>query len=45
MHRGIEIRWKNIQLENDYNPIFAYRQAKLANILFTLELSKRLKGI
>lgn len=43
-HRGIAINWDDIQSEHNYSPIFAYRQAKLANILFTVELERRLRG-
>lgn len=43
-HQGIDMKWDDLQLEKSYSMGFAYRQAKLANILFTVELSKRLKG-
>ena len=32
------------QRKGEYSKFFAYGQSKLANILFSLELSKRLKG-
>lgn len=43
-HKGIDMKWEDLQLDTKYNSLFGYRQAKLANVLFTLELSNRLKG-
>ncbi len=37
------IHFEDINLENNYNPFRAYYQSKLANILFTRELSRRVK--
>jgi len=34
---------EDVNLENNYNPFRAYYQSKLANILFTRELSRRVK--
>lgn len=34
---------EDINLENNYTPLRAYCQSKLANILFTRELSRRVK--
>ena len=33
--KGGEIKWNDLNLENNYNPIQAYKQSKLCNILFT----------
>ena len=38
------IRFDDINMENRYNCLKAYAQSKLANILFTRELAKRLNG-
>ncbi len=44
-HRGARINFDNLQFEKGrYNGVEAYRQSKLANILFTKELALRLKG-
>jgi NAD(P)-dependent dehydrogenase (short-subunit alcohol dehydrogenase family) len=44
-HRGARINFDNLQFKiGRYNGIEAYRQSKLANILFTKELALRLKG-
>ena len=40
-----EINFEDINSENDYDPWTAYGQSKLANILFTRELNRRLKGM
>ena len=39
-----DMQWDNLMFEKDYDKMDAYAQSKLANILFNLELSKRLKG-
>ena len=38
------MNWNDIMFEKHYDAYEAYAQSKLALILFTLELSKRLKG-
>jgi NAD(P)-dependent dehydrogenase (short-subunit alcohol dehydrogenase family) len=41
-HRGAHINFDNLQFERGrYNGVEAYRQSKLANILFTKELARR----
>lgn len=39
---GAEIRFDDLNWERDYTPRRAYAQSKLANLLFTLELQRRL---
>jgi NAD(P)-dependent dehydrogenase (short-subunit alcohol dehydrogenase family) len=41
-HRNASIHFDNLQLERRYRPFKAYGQSKLANLLFTYELAKRL---
>jgi retinol dehydrogenase 12 len=41
-HQGAHLNWADIQLRRTYNGLQAYRQTKLANILFTVELNARL---
>ncbi|XP_054825927.1 retinol dehydrogenase 12 isoform X2 [Eublepharis macularius] len=43
-HRAGKIRFHDLQSEKSYNRGLAYCQSKLANILFTRELAKRLQG-
>jgi NAD(P)-dependent dehydrogenase (short-subunit alcohol dehydrogenase family) len=44
-HRGAHINFDDLQFEKRrYNGLKAYSQSKLANILFTRELSRRSKG-
>lgn len=43
-HRGARIQFDDINAEESYNPLQAYAQSKLANILFTHELAQRLRG-
>jgi NAD(P)-dependent dehydrogenase (short-subunit alcohol dehydrogenase family) len=38
------IRFDDLQWEKDYNRVGAYGQAKLANLMFTYELQRRLRG-
>ena len=38
------IRLDDIHFKSNFNGLLAYAQSKLANMLFSLELSKRLKG-
>lgn len=39
-----KMHFDDINLDNNYTPSGAYGRSKLANILFTVELAKRLKG-
>jgi NAD(P)-dependent dehydrogenase (short-subunit alcohol dehydrogenase family) len=44
-HRGAQINFDDLQFEKRrYNGVNAYKQSKLANILFTKELSRRSNG-
>jgi NAD(P)-dependent dehydrogenase (short-subunit alcohol dehydrogenase family) len=47
VHRGIAVDFDNLQSERSFGWVPAYKQAKLCNILFTRELSRRLspKGV
>jgi NAD(P)-dependent dehydrogenase (short-subunit alcohol dehydrogenase family) len=38
------IRFDDLQWERDYRPLDAYGQSKLANLMFTYELQRRLQG-
>ena len=42
-HYNTKLNWDDIQLRRHYNPLRAYNQTKLANVLFTLELDRRLR--
>jgi retinol dehydrogenase 12 len=43
-HRGVSLDFDNLQGEVRYNRWLAYKRSKLANLLFTYELSRRLVG-
>ena len=43
-HRGSAIDFDNFRLEKDYTPWREYGQSKLADIIFALELDKRLQA-
>jgi NAD(P)-dependent dehydrogenase (short-subunit alcohol dehydrogenase family) len=44
-HRGAKMRWDDLQFEKTgYSGFKAYGQSKLANVLFTYELARRLEG-
>jgi NAD(P)-dependent dehydrogenase (short-subunit alcohol dehydrogenase family) len=40
-HYHTRLRWDDIQLRRRYNGLLAYKQTKLANVLFTAELNRR----
>ena len=42
-HYNTKLNWDDIQLRRHYNPLRAYNQTKLANVLFTVELDRRLR--
>ena len=42
-HRAGKINFNNLNAERGYDPSVAYKQSKLANLLFTFEMSRRLK--
>lgn len=43
LHRQGKMHFDDVHLKNNYSPWQAYFQSKLANLLFTLALNKRLK--
>jgi NAD(P)-dependent dehydrogenase (short-subunit alcohol dehydrogenase family) len=43
-HRGVNLRFDDLQHERRYNGWIAYKRSKLANLLFTYELARRLEG-
>ena len=43
-HRGQEMNFDDLQFKDGYNGLRAYGQSKLANLLFTSELARRLKS-
>ncbi|XP_062402568.1 retinol dehydrogenase 13-like isoform X2 [Sardina pilchardus] len=43
-HERGEMYFDDINLDKDYTPQKAYKQSKLANVLFSRELSRRLQG-
>ncbi|CAN5496797.1 oxidoreductase [soil metagenome] len=45
LHNGPQVDLDNLDLEGVYKPTRAYQQSKLANLLFTLELQRRLEEI
>jgi retinol dehydrogenase 12 len=43
-HQGFKLNWDDLQLSRRYNGLSAYRSTKLMNLLFTLELARRLES-
>jgi NAD(P)-dependent dehydrogenase (short-subunit alcohol dehydrogenase family) len=41
-HKGIKVRWDDVMLQKRYDPLTAYKQSKLCNILFAKGLNDRL---
>lgn len=41
-HYKAKLNWADVQGSGRYNPLKAYKQTKLANVLFTAELNRRL---
>jgi len=44
-HKGIKVYWNDVMLRRCYNPLIAYKQSKLCNILFAKGLNDRFSGI
>jgi NAD(P)-dependent dehydrogenase (short-subunit alcohol dehydrogenase family) len=40
-HRNTRMHWKDVMLSRHYGTLKAYKQSKLANVLFTLEFNRR----
>jgi retinol dehydrogenase 12 len=43
-HRGMTLDWEDLQARRSYRGFRVYSQSKLANLLFTFELARRLAG-
>ena len=43
-HKHMRMHWNDVMLTRGYNPLTAYKQAKLANILFAKGLNERYLG-
>ena len=41
-HRNMRIHWRDVMFRRGYNTLLAYKQSKLANVMFTYELNRRL---
>jgi NAD(P)-dependent dehydrogenase (short-subunit alcohol dehydrogenase family) len=43
-HRGAKLNFDDLQSEKGYNGMTAYNRSKMANVLFTYELARKLEG-
>jgi len=43
-YQSAEIDFDNLKSEKDYNPLREYRQSKLANLIFSIELNRKIKA-
>jgi NAD(P)-dependent dehydrogenase (short-subunit alcohol dehydrogenase family) len=44
-HKGTKVHWADVMLHKGYNPLKAYKQSKLCNILFARGLNDRFAGV
>lgn len=44
-HKQGLLNFQDLQSSNTYSPMGAYRQSKLANLMFAMELDRRLRGV
>ncbi len=42
-HRRMRMCWRDVMCRRNYNTLLAYKQSKLANVLFTYEFNRRFK--
>lgn len=43
-HKRGQLHWDDLQFERSYNPMAAYSQSKLADLMFSFELARRLRA-
>jgi NAD(P)-dependent dehydrogenase (short-subunit alcohol dehydrogenase family) len=43
-YQNASIDFENLRSEKDYNPLREYRQSKLANLIFSIELNRRIQA-
>jgi NAD(P)-dependent dehydrogenase (short-subunit alcohol dehydrogenase family) len=43
-HYNTRMRWNDLQFERFYNPLLAYKQSKLAQVIFSVEFNRRMKN-
>lgn len=43
-HKHMKMRWNDLMFQRRYHPLLAYKQTKLANLLFATALNERLQG-
>jgi len=44
-HYCTRMHWNNLQSEKFYNPLLAYKQSKLAQVMFAAEFNRRMKEV
>lgn len=44
-HRFMKMNWKDLMYERHYHPLLAYKQSKLANLLFAYSLNQKYKDL
>ena len=43
-HYSTRMRWHDLQFERFYHPLLAYKQSKLAQVIFSVEFNRRMKN-